>query len=816
MQQFGAATIRSRKQHESDTYCWTCHREKPELSCSTCVRSFHISSLCSHAKRVSEIDKTKWRCTECLDIENGAEQLKDKQISAGKLKEVLNYMYNKMIELEKKHIEPFMTVEYPRGAVVNTMDLSTIRKKIEIGAYSCCEDFQSDIKWILHNTKVHHLADYDIARSAKFLLDFVKEKVYCFNMCPDCYATNDEGEDEDSEERFTMLCSRPHLILWAKQRTYPYWPAKLLRYNGDNNTFDVRYFGGAHLRAILPVKDCLLYSRQNPSTSIGRLKGSLNEAVKEAECYIKKLIAKYGQFNLAEPLSFIHGNNLERHLYDTIPGAWKELGNAIVPPPIKKLASATVSRRMSMPAKRSRRVYSTLEPSAVEVIASGRVITRRMSTIIDVQNEPTKAAKPIESEEKKPTKTAKSTESTKKARPRPYRRQSVQCERSVIMTVSSALTRDTKNNDPIASTSRLPPISPTKSAQKRKLSQNGDASLPNFSRETELSTSTIISGENASLNLSDDNGSVFKVPLIPKRRKLSSNVLKDKTIVKAQSTFNTHTMNELSTPNPTRKTIQNTQVTDPSSTVRKIQLTPEMSNLCKTVIEKSAQKMTESVRLSLTETLFDFLNTSKPGEQIQLLQEQLENQRKTFNELIQNLRAQNQNLKVNLKKYKDKCNSVNKMEGQNVIETNMKVALINDELEKSKVEINELNGRMNTMSTKNAFMTTTVAKLQAANNDLSNNLKITEATNARLLNVNANLMNTNAKLNDIVNILKAEKTAMAEKMKALELNYSIAKQKTFEQCAKKVTETKQQQWCATCGIPGGQYFCSADCKLYFR
>ena len=55
--------------------------------------------------------------------------------------------------------KPFMNIDYPRGSVVNTMDLSTMEKKIEIGAYSCCEDFWADIKWIVHNTKIHCTGD---------------------------------------------------------------------------------------------------------------------------------------------------------------------------------------------------------------------------------------------------------------------------------------------------------------------------------------------------------------------------------------------------------------------------------------------------------------------------------------------------------------------------------------------------------------------------------------------------------------------------------------------------------------------------------
>lgn len=84
-----------------------------------------------------------------------------------------------------------------------------------------------------------------------------------------------------------------HVILNPSfsQRTYPHWPAKLMRFNSERNTIDVRYFGDDHLRAVLPVKDCLLYSEQNPSKTIGRFKKSLNVAVnvRVFHCFLFKM-----------------------------------------------------------------------------------------------------------------------------------------------------------------------------------------------------------------------------------------------------------------------------------------------------------------------------------------------------------------------------------------------------------------------------------------------------------------------------------------------------------------------------------------------
>ena len=116
----------------------------------------------------------------------------------------------------------------------------------------------------------------------------------------------------------------------------------------------------------------------------------------------------------------LHCNQLERHLYDTIPNAWKELGHPVVPEPIPKpmTASATVARRMSMPVQR------TKNKTPPKVYAPGHIMTRRMSAILD-------GTLPIE--EKKPQ------------RATTYRRQSVQVDRLQYETIiSSSVSRVSK------------------------------------------------------------------------------------------------------------------------------------------------------------------------------------------------------------------------------------------------------------------------------------------------------------------------------------------------------------------------------------
>lgn len=59
----------------NDDFCWSCQEDEPELDCSTCVRSFHISASCSQAKKMPEED-LDWRCPACIEVDKDIGQLK--------------------------------------------------------------------------------------------------------------------------------------------------------------------------------------------------------------------------------------------------------------------------------------------------------------------------------------------------------------------------------------------------------------------------------------------------------------------------------------------------------------------------------------------------------------------------------------------------------------------------------------------------------------------------------------------------------------------------------------------------------------------
>lgn len=102
-------------------------------------------------------------------------------------------------------------------------------------------------------------------RAAKALQKVCKQELTDIETCAECYLNANTMADN----WFTEVCERPHLIIWAKLKGFPLWPAKAMSVNAQ--MVDVRFFG-EHDRANLPAKDCFLYSREDPNPPTNKYK----------------------------------------------------------------------------------------------------------------------------------------------------------------------------------------------------------------------------------------------------------------------------------------------------------------------------------------------------------------------------------------------------------------------------------------------------------------------------------------------------------------------------------------------------------------
>lgn len=171
-------------------------------------------------------------------------------------------------------------------AAVQPSHLNQIIHKVKHSEYRSTRAFLSDIKCIHHN--VHNKNDENGIKAADLLLSFTMEEMLSIDTCADCHL----NANLHPNTWFTMVCTKPHLLLWAKLSGFSFWPAKLLSTQGEKVC--VRFFGHEHGRANIPARNCCLYLKNwIPS------KSSMNSNFFEAtEVSIKQQSKKFSlEFN---------------------------------------------------------------------------------------------------------------------------------------------------------------------------------------------------------------------------------------------------------------------------------------------------------------------------------------------------------------------------------------------------------------------------------------------------------------------------------------------------------------------------------------
>lgn len=114
---------------------------------------------------------------------------------------------------------------------------------------------------------------------------------------------------------------------------------------------------------------------------------------------------------------------------------------------------------------------------------------------------------------------------------------------------------------------------------------------------------------------------------------------------------------------------------------------PDVLKVCNAVVEKNTENMVKCVRSSLTTALFDFLDVTKPTQQVEMLQTQLNSQREIQEVMITNMRLKMRQLEANQlklqKKTDEQANSMKMMEGKYLkqVSLNMQLKQFNEKLQ---------------------------------------------------------------------------------------------------------------------------------------
>ncbi|XP_075212466.1 zinc finger MYND domain-containing protein 11 [Lycorma delicatula] len=265
------------KKDSHDWYCFECHRGGDVISCNSCHRVYHLA--CIAKEELPETDvKHKFKCNVCKMCEAAKEENLD--IKKSQLNRLLTFTCNHLKQrmpgsITERPVVPMQTPyvtdrltaarrpssEVPSNIkwvsddkddwrqeylIYRYMDLPMMESKAEAGKYEHLEQFKADAQTIVHNVVILHGVHSVMADQARLMLRDCIYDLQEIRQCRDCYRVSNE---KTNKHWFCKPCRPPHMLVYAKQKGFPYWPAKVIKIEGEQ--YDVRFFGGQHQRALV-------------------------------------------------------------------------------------------------------------------------------------------------------------------------------------------------------------------------------------------------------------------------------------------------------------------------------------------------------------------------------------------------------------------------------------------------------------------------------------------------------------------------------------------------------------------------------------
>ncbi|XP_043488958.1 zinc finger MYND domain-containing protein 11 isoform X2 [Polistes fuscatus] len=241
---------------DHDWYCYKCQKAGLVESCQKCYRVYHPNCHVPTNTKVKMCD-----FCEKLDTDTYSDKYDLNHIltfTCGHLKaklplEITNrtiVFNNDLIVVPTSNFSgPTWISEgedawRPGFLIKNHMDLAIMDSKINKNEYNNLTEFQADAHNILHNILLYHGAHSIIGEMGNTMYQDCCYDLQEIRRCADCYRISNEKSEK---MWFCIPCNPPHQLVYAKQKGYPYWPAKVMQING--NVYDVRFFGGHHMRA---------------------------------------------------------------------------------------------------------------------------------------------------------------------------------------------------------------------------------------------------------------------------------------------------------------------------------------------------------------------------------------------------------------------------------------------------------------------------------------------------------------------------------------------------------------------------------------
>ncbi|KRT79504.1 hypothetical protein AMK59_6388 [Oryctes borbonicus] len=161
------------------------------------------------------------------------------------------------------------------------MDMGVMQLKLQSSEYRNTIEFIADVMTIQHNVAIFHGMESQEYGAAELMIRDTCHDVSELKTCIDCYKHSNE---KINNKWFCLPCRRPHKLVWAKQKGYPYWPAKIIK--ETDTIYDVRFFGGKYERSILPKnKKNILHIESKPKSYEIKKSAAFNKALEELKLH---------------------------------------------------------------------------------------------------------------------------------------------------------------------------------------------------------------------------------------------------------------------------------------------------------------------------------------------------------------------------------------------------------------------------------------------------------------------------------------------------------------------------------------------------
>jgi hypothetical protein len=130
-------------------------------------------------------------------------------------------------------------------------NLRSLEDKARYSYYQSVQQFSEEMKEMVDAQKLH-LKKVEPSYLMKFQCE-VDDFCNRMLLCGACVINYQYGS-----KSFLLACpEQPHLLVWAKQDTFPHWPAKVLKYHRESNCFEVLFFDSSRRTGLVPIDNCL-------------------------------------------------------------------------------------------------------------------------------------------------------------------------------------------------------------------------------------------------------------------------------------------------------------------------------------------------------------------------------------------------------------------------------------------------------------------------------------------------------------------------------------------------------------------------------